>query len=91
MLPVIWSPAARADLKAIAKYIAARSPAAALALHKALVDAAAQLPQHSLLYRAGRVANTRELVVHKNYVLVYEVRSTEIRVHAVLHSRQQYP
>ncbi|WP_373988607.1 type II toxin-antitoxin system RelE/ParE family toxin [Duganella sp. BuS-21] len=53
--------------------------------------ATAKLPQHPLLYRAGTVANTRERIVHKNCLLVYEISSTEIRVHAVLHSRQQYP
>jgi len=91
MLPVIWSPAARADLKAILKYIAARSPTAALALHDALARSAAKLPQQPFLYRQGRLPNTRELVVHKNYILVYEIHSTEIRVHSVLHARQQYP
>jgi addiction module RelE/StbE family toxin len=91
MLPVTWSHAARADLTSIVEYIAERSPSAALALRDALIRAAAKIPQQPLLYRPGRVANTRELVVHKNYALVYEVRSTEIRVHAVLHTRQQYP
>ena len=91
MLPVIWSHAARADLKAIIAYIADRSPSAALALHNALVRAAAKLPQQPLLYRPGRIANTRELVVHKNYILVYKVSNTEIRVQSVLHARQQYP
>jgi addiction module RelE/StbE family toxin len=91
MLPVIWSQAARADLTSIVGYIAELSPSAAFALRDAFMRAAAKLPQHPLLYRPGRIVNTRELVVHKNYVLVYEVRSTEILVHAVLHVRQQYP
>jgi addiction module RelE/StbE family toxin len=91
MLPVIWSHAARADLTNIVEYIAERNPSAALTLRDALIRAAAKLPQHPLLYRPGRVANTRELVVDKNYILVYEIHNTEIRVHGVLHARQQYP
>jgi plasmid stabilization system protein ParE len=91
MLPVIWSHGARADLRTIITYIAERSPSAELALHGALVRAAAKLPQQPLLYHPSRIANTRELVVHKNYIVVYKVSNTEIRVQSMLHARQQYP
>ena len=43
------------------------------------------------LFRPGHVAGTRELVVHPNYIVVYQVGTDVIDVLRVLHSRQQYP
>ena len=91
MLPVIWNPEAKADLQTIVEYIAERSPQAALAMHDAFVHAADKLTQHPHLYRPGRIENTRELVVHENYIVVYRVGRTAIEILSVLHSRQQYP
>jgi len=46
--------------------------------------------ENPYLYRSGRVAGTREAVVHPNYILVYRVTET-IEILAVLHARQRYP
>ena len=43
------------------------------------------------LFRLGRVAGSREHVVHRNYIVVYQVGDKVIDVLRVLHSRQQYP
>ncbi|WP_090181664.1 MULTISPECIES: type II toxin-antitoxin system RelE/ParE family toxin [unclassified Duganella] len=91
MLPVIWSPIARAKLKLIIQYIAERSPSAAAALHAELVDTTNRLPHHPLLYRRGKMPGTREIVVHHHYIIVYRLRTTYIEILSVLHARQQYP
>jgi plasmid stabilization system protein ParE len=52
---------------------------------------AERLPSHPFMYRPGRVAGTREAVVHPNYILVYRVGEELIEILAVLHARQQYP
>ena len=49
-----------------------------------------RIADHPYLYRPGRVAGTREAVVHPNYILVYRVRET-IEILAVLHARRRYP
>jgi toxin ParE1/3/4 len=48
-------------------------------------------PDHPFLYRPGRVAGTREAVVHPNYILVYRVTAEAVEIVSVVHARQQYP
>jgi addiction module RelE/StbE family toxin len=91
MLPLIWAPEARDDLFAILDYIADRNPTAAARLHAAIEYTVDQLPAHPFVYRSGRVAGTREAVVHPNYIIVYQVGAASIDILAVLHARQRYP
>lgn len=91
MLPVRWLPDARIKLATILGYIAERNDIAASKLQDEIERATSQLPQHPYLYRLGRVAGTREIVVHHNYVVVYRVRPSAIEIVSVLHCRQRYP
>ena len=90
-LAVIWDPDARADLLEITRYIADRNAAAAARIGQALQHAADRLPDHPYIHRPGRVAGTREAIVHPNYILIYRVGADVIDILAVLHARQQYP
>ena len=87
---VDWNPFARASLWAILDFIGERNVSAAQDLYDAIEAATEGLPQHPYLYRPGRVAGTREIVVHPNYIAVYRVTS-QIEILNVLHARQQYP
>jgi len=64
VLPIRWRPAALRDLDTIVSYIAADNPAAAEAMLERLDTAVLPLSEHPYLFRPGRVAGTRELVVH---------------------------
>jgi len=88
---LVWRAAAREDLAQIIRYIADRDPAAARRMRRLIEDAVLPLPKHPLLYRAGRVAGTRELLAHPNYIVVYRVIDNAIEIVGVLHARQQYP
>ncbi len=88
---VQWSEEATTDLVEIVDYIEQRNALAAHSLHAAIVQAAENLPHMPYLFRPGRVAGTREHVVHPNYIMVYQVGADVIDVLRVLHSRQQYP
>ncbi|MDR5783429.1 type II toxin-antitoxin system RelE/ParE family toxin [Caballeronia sp. LZ065] len=89
-LQVVWTQAARLDLKEIIQYIAERSPAAARII-KGLIEAAPEsAAQAPYLYRTGRVSGTREIVAHPDFILVYAVKE-HIETLNVLHSRQSYP
>lgn len=91
MLPVQWRTSAMEDVAAIVEFIAQRDERAAARLLDTIDEAVAALPEHPFLYRRGRVAGTRELIVGTNYIVVYCVGRDAIDVIAVLHARRQYP
>lgn len=72
-------------------FIAADDVNAAIALDEAFEAKAEIARQRPTLYKPGRVAGTRELVVRPNYVLVYRVLPDAIEVLRVLHASQQWP
>lgn len=88
---LLWTDEALEDLTAIVAYIAERNVAAALKLRDAVRDTADNMARSPLLYREGRVAGTREAVVHPNYLLVYRADSETVEVAAVLHAPMRYP
>lgn len=87
---VEWRPEAQTNLLEILDYIDERNPQAAEALQADIEAATSALPEHPYLYRFGRVPNTREIVVHPNYLVVYRV-TDKIEILSVLHARRQYP
>jgi len=88
---VRWSDEATTDLVEIIDFIEQRNAAASRTLHATIVQSAENLPLMPYLFRPGRVAGTREHVVHPNYIVVYQVGDDVIDILRVLHSRQQYP
>lgn len=90
-MKLIWRGTALNDLKAIISYIAERNVAAAQRLQEDIEACAERLPDHPYMYRRGRVAGTREAVVHPNYILVYQVGRDAIEIVSVMHSRRLYP
>ncbi|WP_019412300.1 type II toxin-antitoxin system RelE/ParE family toxin [Pseudomonas psychrophila] len=88
-MQIEWRPEARAELLRIIDYMADRNLAAAIELNNAIETVTSALSEHPYLYRFGRVPNTREIVVHPNYLVVYRV-SDRIDILAVLHARQKY-
>ncbi|UZJ60343.1 type II toxin-antitoxin system RelE/ParE family toxin [Pseudomonas sp. KU26590] len=87
---VEWRPEAVADLWEILEYIDERNPQAAEELYAEIERATSALPEHPYLYRLGRVVNTREIIVHPNYLVIYRL-TDRIEILSVLHARQQYP
>ena len=87
---VEWRPEAVADLWEILEYIDERNPQAAEELYAEIERATSALPEHPYFYRLGRVPNTREIIVHPNYLVIYRL-TDGIEILSVLHARQQYP
>ncbi|MCZ8391833.1 type II toxin-antitoxin system RelE/ParE family toxin [Achromobacter xylosoxidans] len=86
-----WTPEAIRDREAIYDFIEADNPAAALMLDELLEEEAGRLIDHPGLGRPGRVAGTRELVAHPNYLLIYDVTNDLVRMLRVLHAARQWP
>ena len=90
-MELFWTPETTQDRDEIYDYIEADNPAAALALDELLAEKAGRLVDHPGLGRLGRVAGTRELVAHQNYILAYDVADDLVRVLRVLHAARQWP
>ena len=72
MQTVRWSEEATTDLVEIIDYIEQRNATAAKSLYAAIVQSAENLLLMPYLFRPGRVAGTREHIVHPNYIVVYQ-------------------
>ncbi|QTD50869.1 type II toxin-antitoxin system RelE/ParE family toxin [Sulfidibacter corallicola] len=88
---LVWAKPASLKRKKIREYIVQENPAAALALDKLISEKASRLVVHSGLGRHGRVAGTRELIVHQNYILIYDTTEDLVRVLRFLHAARQGP
>ncbi|HEY0490441.1 MAG TPA: type II toxin-antitoxin system RelE/ParE family toxin [Telluria sp.] len=86
-----WSRFAISDRLTIFQYIARTSPGAALDLDDRLVRMANELLARPLMYRAGRVPGTREMVVQRNYIVIYRVSKDTVEILRVKHSAQRWP
>ncbi|WP_433766530.1 type II toxin-antitoxin system RelE/ParE family toxin [Pseudomonas putida] len=87
---VEWRPEARAELRKILSYIRDLNPEAAIELFQSIETSTTALLEHPYLYRLGRVPGTREIVVHPNYLVIYQV-TDRIEIVSVVHARQEYP
>ena len=90
-MKLIWTRLAQQDRRSIRSYIAQDNPAAALALDALFSEKAARLVDHPALGRPGRVAGTRELAAHRNYIVIYDLADEKLRVLRVLHAARQWP
>lgn len=81
-MKIVWTDPAEADRERIVLFIAQDNPHAAIAM-----------VLFSARGRRGRSPLSRELIVHKNYILVYGIDEEAgiIYIKSLLHSSQQYP
>jgi len=86
-----WTDQAIQDRDEIYDYIEADNPTAALELDELFAHKAGYLLDHPRLGRSGRMPGTRELVVHRNYILIYELAGPQVRILRVLHGARQWP
>lgn len=91
MMLLYWTPEAIRDREAIYDYIEADAPGVALALDQRFEEQAGRLTRYPELGRPGRVAGTRELVVHPHYVLIHDVAYDMVRLLRVLYMARQWP
>ncbi|HCQ0566105.1 type II toxin-antitoxin system RelE/ParE family toxin [Escherichia coli] len=92
MLPILWLPSARDDLRQIVTYIAKENIPAARRLKIRIETSVLALSEHPYLYPlSDRVSGLREIVVHPNYIVLYRVATSSIEIANVVHARRQFP
>jgi toxin ParE1/3/4 len=90
-MAVEWLVGALASLRVVAEYIAEDNPERSKSFVREVREKTELLQQFPTLGRSGRVIDTRELVVHENYVIVYRMRRKNVQVLRVHHVRQKHP
>ena len=90
-MAVKWTRKALTNLRLIAEHIAKDKPDRAQSFVQEIRQKTNLLARFSSAGRAGRVAGTRELVVHKNYIVAYRVKGEDVQIIRVHHVAQKYP
>ena len=88
---VEWSEKALNEAESIVNYIFEENPIAALETDDLIRNAIGLLEKMPLAGRYGKVADTRELVIHRNYFVIYEIADNRVLILGVKHTRQRYP
>jgi addiction module RelE/StbE family toxin len=88
-----WSRQSAEDIRSLYRFLYARSPKAAARISRAIVIAVERsLSKNPALGHAGRVPDTRELVIPKTpYIAPYRVRRDRIIVLRVYHHSERWP
>ena len=87
-----WLPRALVQRRAQLAYIAQDNPQAAIEQGDRIEHQVAMLIEHPEMGRAGRMKNTRELVISRTpFIMVYRVKGKRIELTSVLHGSQQWP
>lgn len=88
---LFWTLEAIQDREEIYDHIDADNPLAALELDELIAEKTLRLVEYPISGRKGRVAGTRELVAHPNYIVVYDIVDGTVRVLRILHAAKQWP
>jgi addiction module RelE/StbE family toxin len=80
-----WTKTALASVDDIAAFIAKDNPARAATFVQELRTSTQKLASFPAMGKAGRVAGTRELVLHKNYIAIYRVKQQEVQILRIHH------
>lgn len=88
-----WRPLARDDLLSIVRYIGKDSVERAKRFGGELKAKTESLALHPAMGRPGRIAGTRELVVHPNYIVFYRVQedAKTVQVLRIKHAARLFP
>ena len=91
MLDLNWEADALLQYEILIEFVRDRNEPAAEALARRINDGVERVCHFPEIGRPGRITGTRELIVHPNYIVVYQITGTAIDVLRLLHARQRYP
>lgn len=91
-MKITWSATAIDDLARLRTYIARSNPKAAADTAARILEAVDHLVRFPAIGRAGRVPDTRELIVSGTpFIIVYTITGATLDIAAVLHAARQWP
>lgn len=90
-MKVNWTPEAEQDRLDIIEYVASENFAAAEKLNLLFDRAVDRIAAFPYAAREGNIPDTRELIPHPSYRLVYETRTDTIWITALFHTSRQWP
>ena len=88
---LIWSDDGIQERNDIFAFISADNPVAAVAIDQILSERARNLLEFPNIGRPGILPDTRELTVHPNYRLIYELVGDDVHILNVVHARRDWP
>lgn len=88
---LVWSLRARKRRLEIIRYISKQDKDAARGMDMLFRASAKGLLVFPYKGIAGRIAGTRELTVHRNYIMVYSVHNDYVEIVSIIHTSQLYP
>lgn len=89
-MKVFWLKSSEKNLEEIADYIALDNIGAADKLISKVRSMALNLADFPEMGREGSVAGTREIVAHKNYIIVYRIKKNAVEILYVYHSARDW-
>ncbi|AWN75969.1 TPA: type II toxin-antitoxin system mRNA interferase toxin, RelE/StbE family [Legionella pneumophila] len=91
-MKIQWTRGASQNLKQVESYIAKDNPNAAIDTVLKIIKSVEMLADNPLMGRAGRIFDTRELVINGTpFIVPYRVKQNHIEILRVFHSSRQWP
>jgi len=91
-MKVKWLLAAQRNLISEAEYIRKENPSASVEMARTIQDRTAYLADHPFMGRAGRIPETRELIISGTpYIVPYRVKKDVVEILRVIHASRDWP
>jgi addiction module RelE/StbE family toxin len=90
-MKVIWTQKATQDRHEIIDYIAADNINAALKLDQLFENAADKLTEQPRMGKKGQIKDTRELIPHKSYRMVYQIEAETVSILTLIRTAKPWP
>ena len=86
-----WTDPALQDLKEASDYLASENPQAATMMAARIQEAVEYLMDYPAIGRAGRLSDTKELVVTGTpFIVIYRLRSPTVQILRLLHHARKW-
>ncbi len=91
-MKIRWLNLALNDLQSIIEYISEDNPSVATKIAKIIYEKVQLLSSQPYMGRAGRVRETRELIIDGTpFIIPYRIKNEEVQILRIFHSSRKWP